>query len=259
LLSLKESEYYMSNNSKFTQPIIGISSSLSVIESGSFLGRERAFVVYDYIQAVVLAGGVPIILPIVDSEEQIATQVQLIDGLLLSGGQDVSPSYYGENPEPALGAVLHERDAHELSLVKIAHQSNKPIFGICRGIQLLNVAFGGTLYQDIASHHVESLQHAQKSRPEAAIHSVNIVEGSLLHRLVGSSLIETNSFHHQVVKTVAPGFTVTAKTDDQLIEAMERDGDRFTLGVQWHPELMHKHHPTMQKLFDGFVDASRKR
>lgn len=248
----------MNRNIKFTQSVIGISSNLGTIETGSYIGRERAFVVYDYVQAIALAGGIPIILPVVESDEQIMGQVQLIDGLLLSGGQDVAPAYYGEQPESALGVVHRERDAHELALVKIAHQMNKPILGICRGIQLINVAFGGTLYQDISSHHQQALQHCQKSKPESAAHTVHLVEGSLIHRLLGSSTIETNTFHHQAVKTLAPGFTVTGTADDQLIEVIERDGDPFTLGVQWHPELMHRHHPTMQKLFEGFVNASKR-
>jgi putative glutamine amidotransferase len=248
----------MSKNIKFTRPVIGISSNLGMIETGTCTGREKVTVVYDYVKAIALAGGIPIILPIVDSDEQVMAQVELIDGLLLSGGQDVAPSYYGEQPEPSLGAVLLERDVHELALVKMTHQMNKPILGICRGIQVLNIAFGGTLYQDIASHHQPVLQHSQKSKPETPAHTVHIVEGSLLHTLLESSAIETNTFHHQAVKAVAPGFAVTAKTGDQLIEAIEREGDRFTLGVQWHPELMHRHHPVMQKLFDGFVNAAKR-
>lgn len=245
----------MKKNIKITRPVIGISSNLGMIETGTCTGRERVTVVYDYVQAIALAGGIPVILPIVGSDEQVMAQVELIDGLLLSGGQDVAPSYYGEQPEPALGAVLLERDVHELALVKMAHQMNKPIFGICRGMQVLNISFGGTLYQDIASCHQPVLQHSQKSKPETPAHTIHIVEGSLLHRILGSAAIETNTFHHQAVKAVAPGFSVTAKTEDQLIEAIEREGDRFTLGVQWHPELMHRHHPAMQKLFEGFVSA----
>lgn len=239
------------------RPIIGISSNLAVIETGPCVGRERVILTFDYVQAIALAGGIPVILPVVDAEEQVMTQAELIDGLLLSGGQDVAPSLYGEQPEQALGSVHHERDRHEILLIQHTHRKNKPIFGICRGIQVLNIAFGGTLYQDIGGHSQTVLQHSQKSKPESPAHTVHLVEGSLLHRLIGAPSVEANSFHHQAVKTVAPGFVVTAKTEDQLVEAIEREGDQFTLGVQWHPELMHRHHSAMQRLFNGFVEAAK--
>lgn len=245
----------MSNHKK--SPIIGISANLLPIENGPFQGRERAAVVYDYVQAVKLAGGIPILLPIIEGEQAIQQQVDLIDGLLLSGGYDVSPLYYGEEPQRDLGEIRPERDAYELALIHTAYASQKPILGICRGLQLLNVAFGGTLYQDIPHALPTSLQHNQKAKPEEASHTVKLVEDSLLQQLMKTPSLLTNSYHHQAIKEVAPGFQVNARAHDEIIEGIEKIGNLFILAVQWHPELMMMKHPNMQKLFQGLVAATK--
>lgn len=247
----------MSKKDTVSQPIIGISASLLTIESGCFMGRERAFVGDDYVKAIEQAGGISIVLPIVESDETMRRHIDLIDGLLLSGGQDVNPHHYGEEPSQLLGAVSLKRDAYELGLVRHSHAMKKPILGVCRGLQLMNVAFGGSLYQDIPHAIPEALQHHQIAHPEDATQKIDLVEGSLMQRIMGTTQIVANTYHHQAIKLLAPGFSVNARAQDGVIEGIEKDGDLFTLGVQWHPELMYMNHSTMVRLFQAFVEAAR--
>lgn len=245
-------------NQALNQPIIGITTNLYPIETGCFKGRDRIGINHDYIQAIEKASGVPLVLPIVRSKIAIQRQAELIDGLILSGGDDVSPLYYGEEPHSHLDTFCPERDHHELELIRAVFQLGKPIFGICRGLQLLNVAFGGTLHQDIPQALPQSLQHTQKARPDDATHTVDLMPGTFLHRLFGETQLLTNSFHHQAIKEIAPQFTINAYTKDGLIEGFEREEPSFILGVQWHPETMIIKHPQMQKLFDALIQAVRR-
>jgi putative glutamine amidotransferase len=245
------------NQVKF--PIIGISATLLMIESGSFMGRERSAVGHDYIRAIELAGGVPVVLPIVKEQHLIQQQIEMIDGLLLSGGYDVCPQKYGEEPKPGLEAICPERDAYELELVQIAHRLKKPILGICRGLQLLNVAFGGTLYQDIGLSFPTALQHHSQAKPGEGTHTVTILPGTALQQILQESTLLTNSFHHQAVKNVASSLIVNAHSTDGVIEGIESAEDLFILGVQWHPELMLEKRSQMLKLFHAFLEASRHR
>lgn len=249
----------MTSKKHVKAPLIGISATLLMVESGSFIGRERTAVVHDYIQAVQQAGGVPLVLPIIEGKELVHQQMECVDGLLLSGGYDVCPLLYGEEPMYGLETVCLERDAYELELVKEALRLKKPIFGICRGLQLLNVAFGGTLYQDIRFALPSALQHNQKAKPEDVTHSVTILPETHLHQIMQESSLLTNSFHHQTIKNLAPGLTVNAQTIDGVIEGIEGQEDLFVLGVQWHPELMIGKHPEMLKLFQAFIDASSQK
>lgn len=240
-------------------PIIGISSSLLTIESGALRGRERAFVGQDYVHAISRAGGIPIILPTVKDEVSIARQVNLIDGLVLSGGYDVHPHFYGEEPHRLLEASYPDRDHYEIQLTLLAHQYKKPILGICRGIQLINVAFGGTIYQDISLHGQNILQHHQAVRVDHEFHTVNVEKGSKLSQILNCKFIKTNSLHHQAVRLLAPGFCVNATTQDGIIEGIEKVDGSFILGVQWHPELMFEKDPMMLKLFEALLNASAKK
>jgi putative glutamine amidotransferase len=240
-------------------PIIGISAALLPIESGSFIGLERSTVGHDYVQAVQEAGGVPFVMPIVKEKKLIEQQMDFVDGLLLSGGEDVCPLQYGEEPDKGLEAICPKRDFYELELIHAAVRLNKPILGICRGLQLLNVAFGGTLYQDIALSFPTALQHHSKVKPDEATHNVAILPNTILHRIINEDTILTNSFHHQAIKNVAPHLLVNARAKDGMIEGIENANGRFILGVQWHPELMFAKHPHMLKLFHAFIEAARKK
>jgi putative glutamine amidotransferase len=242
----------MANQAGQAKPIIGISSSLLTLKEGWFTGRERLFVGYDYILAVQKAGGIPVVLPVVEDCELIDS----IDGLLLSGGYDVSPLEYGEEPEKGLDMVCPIRDRFEITLAKQARDANLPILGICRGHQLLNVAFGGTLYQDIGSNLPCTIQHVQKRTPSEASHTVELVADTSLQQLMADSTLNANSFHHQAIKKVAPGFRISALSKDGVIEGIENEGQLKILGVQWHPELM-TDQPKMMALFDWLVQAAR--
>ena len=233
------------------KPIIGISSNRRKIDE-----KERFVLNQSYVNAVRLAGGIPFILPFLNEEADIEEQVKHIDGLLLSGGQDVWPHHYGEEPEKGLGIVHIERDAYEMKLIKKAYQHNKPILGVCRGMQLLNVVFGGTLHQDVLQIPEYRMQHNQQTSDYEAFHTVQIEPNTKLYAILDKESLLTNTFHHQAVKDIAPTFIANAFSKDGLIEGVEKVDHPFILGVQWHPETMVEKHPAMQKLFKAFVNIS---
>lgn len=237
-----------------SKALIGISGNILISEKG----MERAFVNCDYVNSVIAGGGAPVILPVIEDDEAIEAQMKNVDGLLLSGGYDVNPLIYGEEPTQKQEFTYPEIDEHDIKLIKAAFRMNKPILGICKGVQILNVAFGGTLYQDLS--HMEDcfIKHSQNSRRDMAGHSVEILKGSKLNEILGDS-IQTNSFHHQAVKDIAPDFIADAWSKDGVIEGIEMRGEGFVLGVQWHPEGMIDKYPSMVKLFKAFVDAAGKR
>ena len=240
------------------KPIIGISANLLITEGGMFSGMERAYVNYDYVQAISNAGGIPVLLPVVDEQEMIEEQVKLVDGILLSGGWDINPLYYQEEPCLELGEIFPAVDEHQLSVTTLAAKLNKPLLGICRGIQIMNVAFGGSLYQDLAKK-TDTIKHQQKSQRHVPGHSVKIIPDTVLADIFPKDeLIFTNSFHHQAVKDIAEGFSVNALAADGTIEGIEKKGDVFTLGVQWHPEMMAGQSALMRNIFKAFVIAAEK-
>lgn len=216
----------------------------------------------DYKQAVQHAGGeVRIVQHGVDAVEAL----QGADGLLLTGGDDMAPSRYGETAHPTVVEVAPERDEFEIALVKEARRLDMPIFAICRGIQVLNVACGGTLVQDIPSQIATSLNHSLKVPPHTSFeyaHEIWLENDSLLgklmqERLGGSDSLSVNSRHHQAVKDLAPGFRVVATAPDGIIEAIEDAGRRFCLGVQWHPENFWRT-GEFRPLFEGFLEAAAR-
>lgn len=241
-----------------SKPIIGILANILTVDGGMFPGQERSYVNHEYVTSILKAEGVPVLLPIISDVEAMARQIDCVDGVLLSGGYDIHPQFYGEEPHPRLESIYPERDAYELDVLRLAHQQGKPILGICRGLQLMNVAFGGTLYQDISHLQTESsIQHNQKSQMHVAGHSIELMEGTRLHQIFKQKWIVTNSFHHQAIKQLAPGFAVSAKAKDGIIEGIEKQGPSFMLGVQWHPEMMVAKHSNMVQLFEYFVQEAR--
>jgi len=229
-----------------------------ITESGFFPGMERAYINQEYVRAITLAGAVPLLLPVINDEEAIMKQLERVDGVLLSGGYDINPLHYGEEPHRQLDFIFPEVDEHQLAAARITMALKKPMFGICRGMQIINVAFGGTLYQDVSQISEKHLKHFQKSRMYAAGHSVDISEDSILHKVFGQTSIVTNSFHHQAVKDIAPGFIVNARARDDVIEGLEKPGRVFVLGVQWHPEMMVDKHANMLDLFRAFIREVEK-
>lgn len=241
------------------RPLIGITCNSVPVEGNVMQGMIRNVLNNDYIASVELAGGAPLLLPLTGDDEAVLAQVAAVDGVLLSGGPDIDPRLFGEEPLAQLGLVNHERDRHELLVVKAAAELAKPIFGICRGVQILNVACGGTLHQEVALVDGCNLRHFQTTAQRDALwHSVDIVPGSLLAGMVGSGRQPVNSFHHQAVKAVAPGFVSAAASPDGLIEAIEQPGDRLVFGVQWHPELLAASMPAMLALFQALVASAAK-
>lgn len=232
------------------RPIVGITCSL---DEGSIRLNM------DYYQAVEEAGGLPVPISILQKEEDLARLVDLLDGILFSGGVDIDPHHYGEEPHPGLGKVTPERDEIEIQLCREFHRRKKPIFGICRGIQLINVALGGTLYQDIKSQLPNVLKHYQEAPAHHPTHSVIVEKDSLLFSIVKAERFRVNSFHHQALKTIAPGLKVVARASDGIVEAVESNDEGFVLAVQWHPERMFKHHEEHFELFKRFVEECAKR
>jgi putative glutamine amidotransferase len=231
--------------------IFGISTS--VLPDSSGRGGSDVFGLYrDYVDAVFMAGGVPMLLPPVAGAEETKLQLQQVDVLIVSGGSDVNPLCYGEEPHPLLETVIFERDNYELALISLADQMGIPMLGICRGLQIINVAFGGTLHQDV-SLAKSFIQHRQVVKQYDPSHSVEISSPSMLYEIFAKTEIYANSYHHQAIKQLASGFSATAKSKDGIIEGIERRGVVPILAVQWHPEMMVHKHPAMLELFRYFA------
>ncbi len=212
-----------------------------------------------YFRAIEEAGGLPILVPTLQTPESLSQLSELLDGILFSGGVDIDPKHYNEEPLPSLGQITPDRDELEISLCRIFYEKNKPIFGICRGVQLINVALGGTLYQDIKTQLGNVLKHQQDAPAHAPTHRVFIEKDSILFSIVRTEILPVNSFHHQAVKDVAPVLRITARASDGVIEAVESNDDRFVLGVQWHPERMFNRYREHFELFRRFVEECAKR
>ncbi len=227
-------------------PKVGITAS--VFEGKLALNEQ-------YVKAALMAGAVPYAVPPIPDPRTIEQYVREMDGWIVSGGADVDPVHYGEQPLPELGPVLPDRDRFEIGLIREAAKKNVPVIAVCRGLQVLNVALGGSLYQDVRHYRSDHLQHQQKSAPHIASHAVEIVPHSLLHSILNKSEIRTNSLHHQSVKSVAPGLFVSARAPDGVVEAVESRSHRFVLGVQWHPEAMAAADDDAMKLFLALTDA----
>jgi putative glutamine amidotransferase len=217
----------------------------------------------DYKQAILHTGGE---VHIVDANMSVADALKDIDGLLLTGGDDVAPTRYGEETHPAVKVVAPERDEFEIALVREARKRDLPILAICRGIQVLNVAAGGSLVQDIPTQVTGALDHKQSVPPHQPFdlaHEIWLEKESLLAKLMRERLsdadsVEVNSRHHQSVKTIAPGFQASATAPDGVVEAIEDPAARFCLGVQWHPENFWRT-GEFRPLFEGFIEAANKR
>lgn len=219
---------------------------------------ESLWMVPGYMDGIAAAGGIPVITPLTSDRGDLERLVQLCDGLLFTGGHDVTPSYYGERPLEGLVETCPARDAMEFTLFELALAAAKPLFGICRGIQLFNVAFGGTLYQDLPSQRPSEIVHTMTTPYDRAQHWTTLELGSPLRTLLGVETFGVNSCHHQAIRELAPGLDAAAFSEDGLVEAVCAREYPFVWAVQWHPELWHKTDPTSQKLFQAFVDAARR-
>lgn len=218
------------------QPIIGITPQYDT-------EGERVWIRTSYSEAIIAAGGIPVVLDQVTQPAVLDALCARLDGILFSGGVDLHPRHYGEDIDPRCGAIAEARDAFEAALFAAAVKTEIPVLGICRGIQTLNVFSGGSLHQHIDGH-------------SGVRHETTVIVGTRLHGILGKTEIETNSFHHQCVKVPAPGMTVSAYASDGTVEGMERSGERFFVGVQWHPERMIDEEAHLA-ILRAFVDAAR--
>lgn len=244
-------------------PVIGITASLKEDEESVAqrpLGRfVRADL--DYVEGVAEAGGVPVVLPSMLGLRAAEALLDGLDGLLLSGGTDLEPGYYGEQPIPGLGPTIPERDAFEMALLKLALRRGIPVFGICRGMQILNVALGGTLYQDLPSQlGGDVLRHCREASKEQPVHEVRVRRGSWLGEITGGRSVGVNSYHHQGIKDIGRGLRASAVSPDRVIEAVEwrNLSERWLVGVQWHPEGMRETGPEHRDLFEAHVRAAER-
>lgn len=230
------------------KPLIGVTSNLQ----DGILSLST-----DHIQSITRAGGVPVILPNVPPEEAEDELAAVMDGLLVTGGGDIDPLTFGEEPKQKLGAICPERDRFEMGIIKKMFMLNKPIFAICRGCQVLNIALDGDIYQDIYSQiETELLQHTQIAPRYHTSHYINIKQGGLLYEIAQTEIAKVNSYHHQAVRHVSPYLTISATSNDGIIEAIESNNRRFVLGVQWHPEnMVAVNDPLSRSLFEHFVNA----
>lgn len=216
-----------------------------------------------YAKAIEKAGGLPLVLPLTSDKEMLEELLGLVDGILISGGQDVNPALYGQPVEECCQEISPLRDEQDAYLIRRALELDKPLLAICRGNQILNVVLGGTLYQDLPSQYKapaaaasqESLTHNQTEPYHTPVHSVTVVEGTRLHHCLGVRELHVNSIHHQGIQQLAPSLVASAYAEDGLIEGIEVPEARMAMGVQWHPELMDE--AASRRLFTLLVDDCR--
>lgn len=237
-------------------PIIGVFADTMSCNKGGFGDVTRQYINAAYISAVEDAGAVPFIIPVSNDLEKTKKLIDLCDGLLFPGGEDIDPGYYGENPHKNLGEIRPEVDKFLFHSLLYALEQRKPALGICKGMQMMVVATGGSLYQDIYSQREEeTFLHCQSGRRTYGVHQVQIDKDSRLFQILETGQIATNSIHHQSVRTLGKGLRLSAHTEDGIVEAVESLDGRL-IGVQWHPEEMVPESGAMKRLFKNLVQRA---
>ena len=242
------------------RPVIGIATQTLPGVPGErqpcwLMGRS-------YVEELRKVGGVPWVIPLIPHDEGTLGEIfSRLDGVFITGGVDVDPTRYGESKSPLCGTIDPDRDAVELMLLKHAMERNLPVLAVCRGIQILNVMGGGTLYQDVSAMVPAALKHDYFPTPEQPsrkylAHDITVKSGSKLGRILGDGVVPVNSMHHQAIKDLAPGLAPTAFAPDGIIEGVEGTGDQYVIAVQWHPEELTDTQPGMKRLFTTFIDAA---
>ena len=229
------------------KPLIGILASVD--------NERKTNLVYSYVNAVVLAGGIPVILPNNNMELAMQDHLQICQGFLCTGGGDVEPAFYGAEKLPTCGPIQPLRDEFDFAMLKGALRTGKPILGICRGVQVINVALGGTLCQDLPTERPSDVVHRQTEGYYEPSHYVSVAVDSALHRLTGAVRLQVNSFHHQAIDRLADGLEVVATADDGVIEAVTAPGHPYLRGYQWHPERLVDFDGASLAIFKDFIDA----
>lgn len=238
------------------KPIIGV--TVDKITSDGY-GYEK--INECNLKALIAAGGIPLMLPLTGDDDLIEDYLNIVDGLYFSGGSDINPLIFGEDPIKELGDIDYSRDEFEIKLFKKAAAKNIPILGICRGEQVINVASGGNLYQDIYVQKEGAGGHSPKFSQYSgyAYHKVTIMKDSKLYDILKTQEICVNSLHHQAVKDLGQGYKITAQAPDGIIEAIESLDHSFIVGIQWHPEFMYERYPEFMKIFQALVQAAAKK
>ncbi len=237
------------------RPLIGLTTYRKVSQdSGALLyGLMRS-----YVEAVAAAGGIPLLIPLGLDDDDLSSILQRLDGLVLPGGGDIDPVAYSGEPHERLRGIDKDRDRVEIKLAREAVQSEKPFLAICRGHQVLNVALGGTMWEDLAAQMPDNIRHdyygdgARTDRP----HTVQVRQGSLLAQILNSEEVPVNSLHHQGLRDLAPDLVVSATAPDGLVEGVEIEGHPFAVGVQWHPENLVQIDRAMHNLFASLIEVS---
>ncbi len=230
------------------RPAVGVTIARDSLRNASYRLHR------DYVRSIERAGGLPLVL-VPGRPSDAPELLARVDALLLSGGTDVDPALYQAEAHPRLGAVVRERDDFELALVREALERDLPLLAICRGHQVLNVALGGTLVQDIPTQRPAAGPHDKRGRAERRVHAVELQEGTRLRALLGQAVVHVNSFHHQAIERLGAGLRVSALAPDGVIEGVELPARGFALGVQWHPEAFWRRRDGFQPLFEALVRA----
>lgn len=230
------------------KPIIGV---LPLVDEN----LKSYWMLPGYFKGIEITGGIPVMLPLNNDEDCINQMIELCDGFLFTGGHDISPSLYGETVMNSSVVCCTERDTMETILFKKAVALDKPILGICRGIQFINAVLGGTLYQDIPAQYPTIVEHHQSPPYNIPVHSVEILEDSPLYNLLKIKTMRVNSYHHQAIKRLAPSLKTAAVSEDGLIEAVYMPEKRFVWGVQFHPEFSFEKDINNRKIFECFISS----
>lgn len=246
------------------RPVIGVTTQTLHSIDGIPAGLPQSVVMNQrYYHAVALAGAAPVLIPLLDESEREALRAayEACDGILIPGGVDIDPACFNEPPHPKLGRTDPARDRVEMQLARWAVEDKKPLLGLCRGLQVINVALGGTLWQDLEAEYPDAIRHdyfpTYGFARDHLAHEVALAAGSRLQRVMGRDAIAVNSMHHQGIKALAPTLRPSATAPDGLIEAAEGRNGQFLVGVQWHPEVFEMTEAATQRLFAAFVGAAR--
>lgn len=235
------------------KPIIGITSDTNYIKrNDEYSGLEVNYSQKVFSDAVFAAGGLPYMIPM-NGGDYADELMEVLDGLIIIGGHDVSPLVYGQEPRAKLGMTRPDRDASDLALFEEAKKRRVPVLGVCRGLQLINAAQGGTLYQDLSEDERIQVQHDQLAKPDQLVHAIFVQPGTNLSRIISDGEI-VNSIHHQVIDQLGEGLTVSALSNDGVIEAMEsQEKIPLIMAVQWHPETIFQDYPQHLKIFEDLI------
>lgn len=241
-------------------PLIGITADSSANGAGKGNREKLFFLPHRYCDAIESAGGLPIIVPHASSRSHVDPLLERLDGIVVSGGNfDIHPRYYGQKPHKKLGAIQAARTMAELESIRVALRRNLPVLGICGGAQAINVALGGSLYQDIETQLPGAHEHQQPARKQSGGHIISVEPDTLLHRIFKRRRLEVNTTHHQAVRQLGKNLAINAIAADGLIEGIESTTHSFVLGVQWHPEALTADRALHHRIFSAFILACKRR